>query len=57
MGLARRLTHALVLTDLNRSMSHSAQYATYTSVPVPWRHLLGSFNGLEPCDTELMMKK
>ena len=34
MGLASRFTHALVLTDLNRSLSHSAQYATYTSVPV-----------------------
>ena len=34
MGLASRLTHALVLTDLNRSLSHSARCATYTSVPV-----------------------
>ena len=57
MGLASRLTHALVLTDLNRSLSHSAQYATYTSVSVPWHHLLGSFNGPEPGGTELTIKK
>ena len=57
MGLASRLTHALVLTDLNRSLSHSARYTTYTSVPVPWRHLLGSFNGPEPGVTQYDDKK
>ena len=57
MVLASRLTHALVLTDLNRSLSHSARYAMYTSVPVPWRHLLGSFHGPEPCGMELTIRK
>ena len=57
MGLASRLTHALVLTDLKRSLNHSTQYAMYTSVPVPWCRLLGSFNGLEPGGTESTIRK
>ena len=57
MGLASHLTHALVLTDLNQSLSHSARYAMYTSVRVPWRHLLGSFNGLEPGGMESTIRK
>ena len=56
MGLASRLTHALVLTDL---IGPRVTLPDVPRIPVSLfgRHLLGSFNGLEPGGTESTIRK
>ena len=57
MGLSSHFTHVLVLSGLNRPWGHSVRICLRVPGSCSGRHLLRSFNGLEPGGLELTDKK